>query len=422
MLEAIGVASLEELFSDIPQAYRDPALRLPPPLSEPELRRELEELSHRNHTLQRYACFLGAGAYNHFIPSVVRYILGRGEYVTSYTPYQAEASQGTLQTIYEFQTLVCQLLGMEVANAGMYDGATALAEAALMSCRITGRGRLAVLDTVSPTYRQVLQTYALPQAIEVVTLAREDLRLPEDTASLLVQHPNFFGYLEELPLLERAAHEKGALLVVSVDPIAMGLFRPPGDYNADIATAEGQPLGIPLSFGGPYVGLLASRERFTRQMPGRIVGRTVDGEGRTGYVLTLQTREQHIRRERATSNICTNEALMALANTVYLATMGKEGLRRVAELCYHKAHYAASLIGRIPGYSLPLSGTFFKEFVVACPAPPEEINRRLLEKGIIGGLDISHLIPNGMLLCVTEVNTKGEIEALIGTLEEFGRR
>ncbi|MFQ5860930.1 MAG: aminomethyl-transferring glycine dehydrogenase subunit GcvPA [Dehalococcoidia bacterium] len=421
MLRAVGVASIEELFSDIPEAYRDPWLNLPPPLSELELGRELEARATQNVDTKRYACFLGAGAYNHFIPSVVRHLMGRGEFMTAYTPYQAEASQGTLQVAYEFQTLVCQLFGMEVANAGMYDGATALAEAALMACRVTGRGQVVVLDTVSPTYREVLTTYATPQGIEVVTQSPGRVQLTSETACLLVQHPNFYGYLEELAPLEQVAHGQGALLAVSTDPIAMGMFHPPGDYNADIVTAEGQPLGIPLSFGGPYVGLFATREKFLRQMPGRIVGRTTDAQGRTGYVLTLQTREQHIRRERATSNICTSQALVALAATIYGATMGKQGLQRIAELCYHKAHYAASLISRTPGYSLPLGGTFFREFVVQCPAPPSEINRRLLERGIIGGLDIGGQVASSMLLCVTELNTRGEIEALAQALAEFSR-
>ena len=418
MLRAIGVASAEELFQDIPEQFRNPQLNLPSPTAELELRRQLETLAERNLYPGKYACFLGAGAYRHFVPAVVRALISRGEFATAYTPYQAEASQGTLQATYEFQSLVCQLLGMEVANAGMYDGATSLAEAALMACRITHRYRVIVLTTVSPTYREVLRTYTQPQGIELEEVAPESVSLKDDTACLLVQHPNFFGYLEDLDTLSRVAHGAGALLVTSVDPIAMGMFKPPGSYGADIATAEGQPLGIPISYGGPYVGLFACQQQYIRQMPGRIVGRTVDAQGRTGYVLTLQTREQHIRRERATSNICTSESLVALAATNYLACMGKEGLRRVAEVCYDKAHYAAHNIHGLPGYSLPLRGTFFQEFVVQCPLPPATINKRLLERHIIGGLDVSDHIENGLLLCVTEMNSREEIDRLVEALDE----
>ena len=422
MLRTLGIDTVEELFTDIPEELRDPVLDLPMPLSELELRRELEALASQNRHLGSCASFLGAGAYNHFSPSAVRSIISRGEYLTAYTPYQPEVSQGTLQATYDFQTMVCNLLGMEVADAGMYDAASALAEAALMACRITGRARVALLDTVSPAYRQVVQTYTEPQGIDLDILDARVPRLPADAAGLVVQYPNYFGYLEDIASLERTAHEAGALLVVSTNPVAMGLFRPPGEYGADIVTGEGQPLGIPLSFGGPYVGLFATRQRYVRQMPGRIVGKTVDGQGRTGYVLTLSTREQHIRRERATSNICTNQALMTLAATVYLACLGKRGLKRVAELCYHKAHYAASLIGNIPSFSLPFEGTFFNEFTVQCPAPPAEINSWLLQQDIIGGLDVSDLTTNGMLLCVTEMNTRQDIEALVGALSDYAHR
>ena len=419
MLDALGLEAVDELFADIPQQYRNPPLDLPAPLSELELRRDLAALAARNREIGGYPSFLGAGAYNHFCPSIVRSIISRGEFLTAYTPYQAEVSQGTLQATYDFQTMVCNLLGMEVADAGMYDGASSLAEAALMACRITGRESVAVLDSVSPFYRQVVNTYATPQGIEVRTLSARSPSVPDDAACLILQYPNFFGYLEDMASLEREAHDRGALLVVSTNPVAMGLFRSPGDYNADIVTGEGQALGIPVSFGGPYVGLFATRLKYVRQMPGRIAGKTVDSQGRTGYVLTLSTREQHIRRERATSNICTNQALMALAATVYLAALGKQGLTQVAELCYHKAHYAASLIGKIPGFSFPFSGTYFHEFTVTCPVPPRELNRRLLEKGIIGGLDVSDLTPNGLLLCVTEMNTREEIESLASLLSEF---
>ncbi len=289
-----------------------------------------------------------------------------------------------------------------------------------MACRITHRYRVACLDTLSPLYRQVLETYTRPQGVEVYSIAPGvSLPLEPDTACLVAQHPNFFGYLEALGRLEHEAHRQGALLVVSTDPVAMGMFRAPGSYGADVVTAEGQPLGIPVSFGGPYIGLFSCKSQHLRQMPGRIVGRTVDSHGRTGYVLTLQTREQHIRRERATSNICTSEALIGLMATVYLATLGKQGLQQVAELCYHKAHYAASLIKRIRGYSLPLRGTFFQEFVVRCPRPPAEVNAALLKRGIVGGLDVSEKIPDGLVLCVTEMNSRQEIDSLAKALAEI---
>ncbi len=429
MLKAIGVSDLDELFADIPDEYRNPKLEIPSPLSELELRREMGEMAGENHHLGRYISFLGAGAYNHFSPSVVRALISRGEFLTAYTPYQPEASQGTLQATYDFQTMVCNLLGMEVADAGMYDGASALAEAALMSCRVTGRGRVAVLDSTSPTYREVISTYVGAQGIQIDVLdpsqvLNESARpegnrrdgLPEDTACLIAQYPNFLGYIEDMAALEREAHAKGVLFVVSADPFAMGMLKPPGEYGADIVTGEGQALGLPVSFGGPYVGLFSSKMEYLRQMPGRIAGETNDSQGRTGYVLTLSTREQHIRRERATSNICTNQALMSLAATIYMAALGRHGLRHVAELCYHKAHYAASAISHLPGYSLHDSGEFFQEFTVRCPRPASEINAGLLEAGIIGGLDVGDIVENGMLLCVTEVNTRGDIDRLVEAL------
>ncbi|PKB65569.1 MAG: glycine dehydrogenase (aminomethyl-transferring) [SAR202 cluster bacterium Io17-Chloro-G3] len=419
MLQAIGVTSIQELFGDIPVAYRDSSLAIPPPLSEMELSQELELLASENqHSLQT-PCFLGGGAYNHYVPAAVRAIASRGEFLTSYTPYQPEVSQGTLQAAYEFQSLTCQLLGMDVANAGLYDGATSLAEAALMACRITKRYRVACLDSLSPTYREVVETYTQSQGIELYTVRADTAMISEDTACLLVQHPNLYGYLEDVGTLADWAHAVKALLVVSTDPVALGLFRSPGEYGADIVTAEGQSLGIPMSFGGPYIGLFACKMEFVRQMPGRIVGRTLDDKDRIGYVLTLQTREQHIRRERATSNVCTSQQLIGLMATIYLALLGPRGLRQVAELCYQKAHYAASLIERIPGYSLPFPGTFFQEFLVECPRSPFEINSALLERGIIGGVDVSDLMPNCMVVCVTEQNSRGEIEALARALSEI---
>ena len=420
MLEVVGAASIDDLFLDIPQDLRNPRLDLPAPMSELELRREMSALAEENRHLGQRSCFLGGGAYNHFIPSVVRAVITRGEFLTAYTPYQPEVSQGTLQATFDFQTLVCNLLEMEVADAGMYDGATALAEAALMACRITGRRNVAALNTLSPTYRQVLTTYTAPQSIEVMDI-EPGAALPPEAACLLVQYPNFLGYVEDMSGLEKRAHDEGALFVVSANPIAMAMFKSPGAYNADIVTGEGQALGIPISYGGPYYGLFASRMEYVRQIPGRIAGRTVDARGDTGYVLTLSAREQHIRRERATSNICTNQALMTLASTVYMAAMGKAGLRQAAELCYHKAHYAAGLIDSLPGYSVSSDKVFFNEFVVSCPKPPSQINASLLERNIVGGLDISDRVDNGMLACVTEMNTREEIDALASALEEAAK-
>ena len=431
MLATLGLNSLDDLFQDIPDQYRDPFLDLPAPLSEQEIQRELSLLASQNRPLNSGPSFLGAGSYNHFVPSVVKAIMTRGEFLTAYTPYQPEVSQGTLQVIYEFQTLIGNLYGMEVANAGMYDGATSLAEGVLMACRVTQRHQIVVSDRVAPAYQQVIRTYCQAQGIEIRTVFDWEPEINPETACLVMQYPNFFGDIEDLRKHSKVAHDQGALLVVSADPMAMGMFNSPGHYDADIVTGEGQPLGIPTSYGGPYLGLFTTKQQYIRQMPSRLVGKTVDTEGRTGYVLTLQTREQHIRRERATSNICTNEALYALAATIYLAATGKQGLRQVAELCYHKAHYAAAQIEKLPGYSLPFPSTFFQEFVVQCPTKPATINRRLLEQNILGGLDLSRPpysspLPMGdgeggnyMLLCATEMNTKEDIEALVSALGEF---
>jgi glycine dehydrogenase subunit 1 len=421
MLAAIGVDSVEELFVDIPSEFRIGELGLPPALSEPELIRELSALAGRNRPVDGMPCFLGGGAYRHFIPSVVSEVIGRSEFATAYTPYQPEISQGTLQTIFEFQSMVCELTAMDVANAGMYDGASALAEACLMAAAISGRRRIALLSTVHLHHQAVVRTYAFGRGLAVDVVPPDDLALSEEHACLAVQQPNFFGYfLLDAEALAKAVHAAGALFIVSADPISLGLFRPPGEYGADVVVGDGQSLGNPLNFGGPYLGLFACRQQYLRQMPGRIVGRTSDAQGRTGYVLTIQTREQHIRRERATSNICTSQQLVALAATVYLAAMGKQGLRQVAELCYHKAHYAAQRIARLPGYALAFEGLFFKEFVMRCPRPPSEVNRALLERGIVGGLDVNQYVENGLLLCVTEMNTREEIDRLVEALAEIG--
>jgi len=420
MLAAVGASAVDDLFADVPAEHRDPALRLLPGLAEADLVRELEALAARNQVAgPERTSFLGAGAYRHFIPAVVGRIVSRGEFATSYTPYQAEISQGTLQAAFEFQSLTAELLGMDVANAGMYDGASALAEACLMACAVSGRSAVALSNRMHPDWADVVRTYAAGQGIEVEEVDAATFQPGSRHACLAVQQPDFFGCLEADPDGWAArAHAAGALLIVAADPISLGLVRPPGAYGADIAVCEGQPLGVPLSFGGPYVGLFACRRQFLRQMPGRIVGRTKDVHGRTGYVLTLQTREQHIRRERATSNICTSEQLVALAVTVYLCAMGKQGLRRVAELCYHRAHYAAGEISKLTGYSLAFDAPFFKEFVVRCPVAPAELNRALLRRGIIGGLDVSDRVANGMLLCVTEMNCREDIDRLLDALSQ----
>ena len=315
--------------------------------------------------------------------------------------------------------MVIDLTGMEVANAGMYDGASALAEAALMACRIAGRMSVTVLDTVSPTYIEVLKPYLIPQGVSIEVVSSQRLNLKPTTACLIVQQPNFYGFIEDMKALAAEADAAGALKIVSVDPMSLGMLKPPGEYGADVVTAEGQSLGVAQSFGGPYVGLFACKSKHLRQMPGRIVGQTVDSQGRTGYVLTLQTREQHIRRERATSNICTTESLVALATTVYMAALGKQGMRDIANLCYHKAHYAARQISQIKGFRLSSTAPFFREFTVSCPTSPAEINKHLLGKAIIGGLDVSSKVPNGMLFCVTEVNTRADIDKLVKELAIF---
>ncbi len=416
MLDAAGVASVDDLFADIPAAFRIDGLDLPAALSEIELTAELSDAAHRNVVAGNgVASFLGGGAYRHFIPSTVAHVIGRSEYYTAYTPYQPEISQGTLQTMFELQSMTCELTGMDVANAGMYDGASALAEACLMACRITGRERIAVHTSVNPSWLATVRTYACGPGIPVDVVDGEPLT--SQHACLAVQQPAFLGTLEDVQALSNAAHTAGALLIAAADPISLGMLKPPGEYGTDIAVAEGQPLGWPVNFGGPYLGLFTCRNEHIRQMPGRIVGHTADLEGRSAYVLTLQTREQHIRRERATSNICTSQQLVGLAATVYLATVGKHGLRRIAEACYHKAHYAASLIARIPGYEIATESPFFKEFPVRCPLPASEINRRLLKHDIIGGLDVSEQVENGMLVCVTEINTREGIERLAAALE-----
>jgi glycine dehydrogenase subunit 1 len=424
MLAAVGVSSVDALFGEIPQqALIDGIAALSPALSELELVRDLQVLAAKNTAAGSASFFRGGGIYRHFTPAVVDEILRRGEFLTSYTPYQAEASQGTLQAAFEFQSLICALTGMEVANAGMYDGASALAEACLMACRVTGRNRLAVANSVNPAHLEVVRTYCEPQGIGIDVVDLAFVALTEEHACLALQSPDYFGRLvlrDQRPA--RLCAEAGALLVVSADPMSLALFRSPGELGADIVVGEGQALGLPMSFGGPYVGLFTCKQQYLRQMPGRIVGQTADLDGRRAFVLTLQAREQHIRRERASSNICTSEQLLALAVTVYLSCLGPGGLRHVAHLCYDKAHYAARCIASIPGYRLEdPEALFFQEFVIECPLPVKELNEALGTRGIIGGIDVSRDGRNLALLCVTETNTRDEIDGLVAALAEIGR-
>jgi glycine dehydrogenase subunit 1 len=427
MMKTIGVERLEDLFEAVPAEHRFPPLQLPEPLSEPELRRELSRLERLNAQAGSHLIFLGAGAYNHFVPAAIDQILRRGEFYTAYTPYQPEVSQGTLQAIFEYQSLICALTGMDVANASHYDGGTALAEAAIMAINVVrGRRKIVVAPGVNPQYRAVMRT--LLQGVDVEIVGDEDPEasladvaslVDHTTAALMVQSPDFFGVLHDLRPLTAAAHAAGALMVAHFDPIALGLFQTPGEAGADIATAEGQPLGVGLSFGGPYLGIFTCRQQYVHKIAGRLVGVTRDLENRLAYVLTLRAREQDIRRERATSNICTNQGLMALAAAVYLSLLGRQGLRRVAELCYHRAHYAAAQIAQLPGYQVLDRGPFFKEFVVKTPRPVVEINAALQNQGIISGYDLSGDYPHlgdAMLLCVTEMNTRADIDALVTAL------
>ena len=431
MLQAIGVATTADLFADVPADKRFPELRLPAPMSEPELVRELLAMSATNAHAHSHSIFLGAGAYNHFVPAAVDQILRRGEFYTAYTPYQPEISQGTLQATFEYQSLICSLTGMEIANASHYDGATAIAEAAIMALNVVrNRRKIVVARSVHPQYRAVLRTYLEALDVPVVGDETPNSGIPEalaqvddQTALLIVQSPDFLGRLHDLRGLAEQVQAKGALLAVHFDPIALGLFQTPAEVGADIATAEGQPLGIGLNFGGPYLGIFTTKQKYVHKLAGRIVGATKDVDGRLAYVLTLRAREQDIRRERATSNICTNQGLMALASTVYMSLMGKQGMRKLAELCYHRAHYAATQIAGLPGYAVH-GGPFFKEFVVRCPRPVAEVNAALREQQIVGGYDLGADEPqlgNAMLLAVTEMNSKADIDRLVVALAEVTR-
>jgi glycine dehydrogenase subunit 1 len=432
MLEKIGVKDFSQLIKSIPSSlFLKRELCLPRALSEVELAKHIQTLSSRSKSTHEMISFLGGGAYDHFIPSVVNHILSRSEFYTAYTPYQAEVSQGTLQSVYEYQSLICQLTGMDVSNASMYDGASAVAEAALLAHSETGRDEVLVFNSVHPHYIQVLRTYTegVRLKIKVGRLAEglidvDDLKkkVSAKVACVIVQNPNFFGLIEEVKEIESAVHSFGTLLIMVCDPISLGLLKPPGEYGADIACGEGQALGNPQNFGGPFLGYFACKKDLIRRMPGRIIGATTDTEGKRGFVMTLQTREQHIRREKATSNICTNEALCALASCVYLSLMGKSGLKKVAELCLQKSHYASEKITQIDGFSKKFSASFFRDFVVQTPVPPKRIIRSLLKRNILAGIDLSGYklgLKNCLLLSVTEKRTKEEIDYFVEQLRKL---
>ncbi|MEL7566168.1 MAG: aminomethyl-transferring glycine dehydrogenase subunit GcvPA [Dehalobacterium sp.] len=427
MLKDLGLNSPEELFEDIPRKVRlNRTLDLPAAVSEMELVKLMGAKAAKSCNLEEYTCFLGAGAYDHFVPSVIDQILSRQEFYTAYTPYQPEISQGTLQSIFEYQTMICELTGMDVANASMYDGASALAEAGLMACQAARRSEILVAKTVHPESREVINTYSSFRGMKVKEVGylngQVDLKdlaekITSDTAAVVVQSPNFFGIIEHLKEIGELAHQNKSLFVVSADPISLALLKPPGELGADIVVGEGQPLGNPISFGGPYLGFFASTEKLMRKMPGRIVGQTKDKFGKRGFVLTIQTREQHIRREKATSNICSNQALNALTATIYLTLLGKEGLKEVASLCLNKAHYAFNQLVATGNFSPLFTAPFFKEFAVKSQIPVAELNKKLLEDKIIGGYALGKNYPelaDGWLIAVTEKRTREEIDRLVG--------
>jgi glycine dehydrogenase subunit 1 len=434
MLETIGVNSLDDLFEAVPAKYRFPKLNLPPALTEMEAMAELSELAQSNENVrQDLISFLGAGMYNHYIPSVVDHMLRRGEFYTAYTPYQPEISQGTLQAIFEYQSLMAALTGMDVSNASHYDGATATAEAvSLAYAQFRGKRKKVVISpTVHPQYRAVIRTYTQGMELE---LAGDDPNanlesnpndlanlVDDNTALLIVQYPDFFGRVYDYTKLIEVAHAKSALVCVVANPTALAMFKTPGSMGADVIVGDGQPLGIPMWYGGPSVGFFTTRKQYVHKMAGRLVGETVDNRGQRAYVLTLTAREQHIKRERATSNICTNQGLIALGTAVYLSLLGKKGLRQVAELCYQKAHYAAAQLSQIEGMGLCFTEPFFHEFALCVNRPVAEVNAHLLEHGIIGGYDLGQDYPalkDHMLIAVTEMNSKEDIDMLVEVLSE----
>jgi glycine dehydrogenase subunit 1 len=429
MAEVIGAGSIEDLLVKIPAKVRlSRPLALPPALAETDLIRHLRGMVGRNADADTFACFLGAGAYDHYVPSPINHLVLRGEFFTAYTPYQPEASQGTLRTIYEYQTMMAELTGMDVANASIYDGASSLAEAALMAHAVTERTEIVLAAGVHPLYRRVVATYAAGPGLRlrevaapegVVDLAAARKLVGGKTAALVIQSPNFYGCLEDVAAAAELAHTAGAMLVVVTDPVNLGVLEAPGRQGADIVVGDGQGLGVPLSYGGPYLGVFAAKQEFVRRMPGRLVGATVDLDGKRGFVLTLQAREQHIRRAKATSNICTNVALCALMATIYVATLGKRGLVRVGELSTAKAHYAAERLSQVPGVSLRFAAPFFKEFTLKLPKAPERVAARLARDKILAGVPLKSFdrrLGDCLLVAVTEKRTREEIDAFAGAL------
>ncbi len=427
MLDALGLERIEQLFDAVPEEYRYPDLDLPEGLSEPEVIYEMRKLAARNEAGDETISFLGGGAYEHFIPAVVPYLASRGEFATAYTPYQSEASQGTLQSIFEYQSMLSTLYGVDVVNASHYDGSTAFAESALMALNsVRKRSRILIAPWVHPEYIEVLRTYIAALEVELEFIDEAEwwadphaavaANLNETTAVLMVQSPDFFGRVSDLRGVADLVHEKGALLAVHSDPISPAIYRSPGETGADIVTGDGQPLGIPLGFGGPSLGIFGCRSGLVRRMPGRLVGETTDTGGRRGFVLTLNTREQHIRRAKATSNICTNQGLMALRSAIHLAALGPEGLKEVARLCHDKSHYAAERLTSIPGVSLRDRHPFFREFVISLPIPAADLIAKLRADDIVAGIDIGRYDSeqsNKLLVCVTEVRSREDIDRLV---------
>ncbi len=431
MLSAIGTTSVDDLFSTIPPELRfQGSLNVPRGVSELDLLRDTQSLASRNNDCTELVCFLGGGAYDHFIPTVVDALSSQSEFLTAYTPYQAEASQGILQLFYEFQTMVCQLTGMEVANASLYEVASSAAEAAMMALSITGRRCIVITDTVHSDTRRVLATYLAQQEAEIVTVttskgivdeAALQAVLNDSIAAVVVQSPNFFGCVERLDRVIPLIHSAGALSIVSTDPIACGMLKPPGAFGADIVVAEGQALGIPLQYGAPYLGLIATREKYLRKLPGRVVGQTRDMNGRRGFCLALQTREQHIKRERATSNICTNQGLFAIRASIHLAALGRQGIGKVASLCFDKAHYAAERIGKLKGYSIAFTAPFFKEFAIRTTRGVDKALAACRQRGILGGVPLGKFddrYKDCFLVAVTEKRTRREIDDLVSALDD----
>src|SRR5437588_7355404 len=434
MLETLGLHSLEELLAPVPENVRlRRPLNLPPALSEPDLKRRLGSMHAKNRNLATTISFSGAGTYDHAIPIVVPHLPGRSEFVTSYTPYQPEVSQGMLQAIYEFQTMVCQITGLDIANASLYDGATAVVEAVLLALGPGGRGEVVISQGVDPQYRRVLHTYAHARGFQVKEVPiRDGVTSIEDlneavtsaTSAVVIQQPNFFGCIEDMQAIEPIAHKGKAVFIANItEPASLGILAAPGDYNADIAVGELMSFGNTMSYGGPALGFMASKQKYMRLLPGRLVGQTVEegGERQTGYVLTLQTREQHIRRERATSNICTNQSLLAVGATIYMAAIGKQGFRELGELCLQKAHYAFRQITELPGFEAAFNAPFFDEFVIKVPVTTQKLQQHLEQAGIIGGYALASSypdMPNDILFCVTETRTKEDIDYLVKVLRE----